>query len=75
VGEACPLQKPVADVEHDEEREIEEELSELTKQDREILSYLLHHNQRMFECALDGGAARMLICRGIVRRASAGSGV
>lgn len=63
------FEKPTPDIEQDEERRIEEEFTELTEQDREILAYLLHHNQRMFECALDGGNARMLIARGIIETA------
>jgi HEPN domain-containing protein len=61
--------KPRQSIDRDEESQIEQELEELTEQDREILAYLLRHNQRMFECALDGGNARMLISRGIVRTA------
>jgi hypothetical protein len=61
--------KPSPDADQDEEHRIEEEIGELAEQDREILAYLLHHNQRMFECALDGGNARMLISRGLVRNA------
>ncbi len=63
------FETPLPNADQDEDRQIEEELGELTEQDREILAYLLHHNQRMFECALDGGNARMLITRGIVRNA------
>ena len=63
------FEKPLHNTDQDEERRIEQELEELTEQDREILGYLLHHNQRVFECALDGGNARMLISRGIVRTA------
>ena len=48
---------------------IEEELEELTERERGILAYLLHHNERMFECTLDGGYARTLISRGLVRAA------
>jgi hypothetical protein len=46
-----------------------EELETLSKKEREILSYLLHHKQRMFTCAVDGGHAATLISRGIVRAA------
>jgi hypothetical protein len=63
------FEKPSPSLSQEDERQIEEELGELTEREREILAYLLHHNQRMFECALDGGNARMLISRGIVRRA------
>jgi hypothetical protein len=62
------FEKVTPDTQADEEQRIKEELSELAERDREILAYLLHHNQRMFECAMDGGA-RMLISRGIVRSA------
>ncbi|HVV77993.1 MAG TPA: hypothetical protein VHD59_00070 [Pseudolabrys sp.] len=55
--------------EEDELARIEEELSELTEKDRQIIGYLLHHNQRIFDCAMDGGHARLLISRGIVRSA------
>lgn len=63
------FQKQLAGLDEDGERDIEEELEELTEREREILAYLLHHNQRMFECAMDGGYARTLISRGIVRLA------
>lgn len=46
-----------------------EEFDELTKKEREIISYLLHHNQRMFTADLDGGHAATLISRGIVQSA------
>ncbi len=46
-----------------------EELSELTEREREIIAYLLHHNQRMFTADLDGGHAATLIARGVVRNA------
>jgi hypothetical protein len=63
------FEKPRRNVDQDEQTKIEEDLGELTEQERKILAYLLHHNQRMFECALDGGNARLLISRGIVRSA------
>lgn len=51
------------------EEHLAEEIETLTKREREIIAYLLHHNQRMFTCAVDGGHASTLISRGIVRRA------
>jgi hypothetical protein len=52
-----------------------EEIETLSKTEREILAYLLHHNQRMFTSAVDGGRASTLISRGIVRRALRGGQV
>jgi hypothetical protein len=49
--------------------EIEEDLTTLTKKEREIIAYLLHHGQRMFTANLDGGHAATLMSRGIVRKA------
>lgn len=46
-----------------------EEIETLSKKEREILAYLLHHNQRMFTCDADGGHATTLLSRGIARRA------
>lgn len=63
------FEKPLPKGEQDELQTIEAELSELSEQKREIIAYLLHHNQRMFECAWDGGHAKMLISRGIVQSA------
>jgi hypothetical protein len=48
---------------------LRDEIETLSKKEREILAYLLHHNQRMFTCAVDGGRAATLLSRGIVRRA------
>ena len=42
----------------------------MTEKDREILSYLLHHNQKMFQADQDGGYAAPLIARGIIRIAA-----
>ena len=42
----------------------------MTEKDREIISYLLHHTQKMFQAAQDGGYAAPLIARGIIRRAA-----
>jgi hypothetical protein len=46
-----------------------EELETLSKKERDIIAYLLHHKQRMFTCAIDGGHAATLISSSIVRRA------
>ena len=35
--------------------------------DKEIVGYLLHHNQKMFQTEHDGGYAAPLISRGIIR--------
>lgn len=51
------------------ELHLSEEIESLSKKEREILAYLLHHNQRMFTCDVGGGHAITLISRGIVRRA------
>jgi hypothetical protein len=51
------------------EDHLREEVETLSKKEREILAYLLHHNQRMFTCDTDGGHAATLISRSIVRRA------
>jgi hypothetical protein len=48
---------------------ISEELSELSERERDIIAYLLHHNQRMFTADLDGGHASTLMARGLVRNA------
>ena len=48
---------------------VTEELGELNATERQIISYLLHHNQRMFTADLDGGHAATLISRGLVKRA------
>jgi rRNA-processing protein FCF1 len=42
----------------------------MTEKDREIISYLLHHNQKMFQADQDGGYAAPLIARGIIRIAA-----
>jgi hypothetical protein len=51
------------------EEHLSEEIETLSKKEREILAYLLHHQQRMFTCAADGGHAATLISRGMVRHA------
>ena len=51
------------------EEHLREEIETLSETERKILAYLLHHNQRMFTCDVDGGHASTLMSRGIVRRA------
>lgn len=51
------------------EEHLDEEIKTLSKKEREIIAYLLHHNQRMFTGATDGGHASTLLSRGIVRQA------
>jgi hypothetical protein len=50
-------------------REQEKYLDHLTTEERKIIAYLLHHNQKMFTGADDGGYAVTLISRGIIVRA------
>lgn len=40
----------------------------MTDREKEIIGYLLHHNQKVFQTDEDGGYAAPLISRGIVRR-------
>ena len=47
-------------------REVEMYISHMTPKEREILSYLISQNQKMFTYTLDGGFASTLISRGIV---------
>lgn len=39
----------------------------MTDKDREIIGYLLYHNQKMFQADQDGGYAAPLISKGIIR--------
>jgi hypothetical protein len=61
--------QPRSSVQNDEALEVEEYIPHMTEKDREIIAYLLHHNQRMFTAASDGGHARLLFSRGIVQMA------
>jgi hypothetical protein len=54
----------------DEVEKVEEYIPFMTPKDKKIIAYLLHHNQRMFECDADGGHAALLLSRGIVRIAA-----
>jgi hypothetical protein len=56
--------------EQDEGEKVEEYIPFMTPKDKQIIGHLLHHNQRMFECEPDGGYARLLLSRGIVRIAA-----
>lgn len=40
----------------------------MTSKDKEIIGYLLHHNQKMFQADLTGGYAAPLISKQIIRR-------
>lgn len=50
--------------------EIESDFDTLNEKEREILAYLLHHNERLFSAAGDGGYASTLIARGMVADAT-----
>ena len=39
----------------------------MTDEDREIIGYLLYHNQKMFQTNQDGGYAAPLISKGIIK--------
>jgi hypothetical protein len=45
----------------------EKTFATLLPKEKEILGYLLHHNQRVFECTSDGGYASTLLSRRFVR--------
>ena len=61
-----PVQQPVGQT---IEEHLSEEIETLSKKERDIIAYLLHHKQRLFTCGADGGNAATLISRGIVRSA------
>lgn len=54
----------------DRRREAEAYVDFMTEDDRKIVAHLLHHNRKTFSAALDGGAARELIARGIINQAT-----
>jgi hypothetical protein len=56
-----------------ERRLVREYIPHMTPRDKLIIGYLLHHNQKMFTGAADGGSAVTLISRKIVVRAVQGS--
>ena len=49
-----------------EQQDVEDYISYMTKKEREIIAYLLTHNQKMFTNTLDCGHANTLLSRGIV---------
>ena len=50
-------------------RRVREYIPHMTAKDREIVAYLLAHNQKVFQAAHDGGYAAPLIARGIIQLA------
>jgi hypothetical protein len=56
------FQRPAARTEDAEKAE--EYIPFMTAKDKEIIAYLLHHNQRMFTCEPDGGHAGLLLSQG-----------
>ena len=46
------------------------EIPFLTDVEREIIAYLLHHNQKLFEAEIDGDRASTLLAKGIIRTAN-----
>jgi hypothetical protein len=48
------------------ETEIEDELTSLNKNERDIIAFLLDRNERLFTCAIDGGNAVTLLSRKIL---------
>jgi hypothetical protein len=50
-----------------EQQAVRNYIPHMTKQDQEIIAYLLHHNQKMFQADQDGGYAAPLISKGIIR--------
>jgi hypothetical protein len=53
-------------------RDLRNYIPYMTEQERKIIAYLLHYNQKMFTAEADGGHAVTLISRGIVVRAMIG---
>jgi hypothetical protein len=51
---------------HEAKRNIEKEIPQMTPEEREIIGYLLHHNQRVFTNTADCGHAATLVSKGIV---------
>jgi hypothetical protein len=52
-----------------EQKEVEHFIPYMTATDKKIIGYLLHHQQKMFSAADDGGYAAPLISRRIIRLA------
>jgi hypothetical protein len=75
ISEGFPIRttqfkKPASLPQIDEAKDAEEYIEHMTEKDREIIGYLLHRNQRMFEADQSAGHARLLYSRGIVRIAA-----
>ena len=49
------------------QRRAREYIPHMTKRDRVIIGYLLHHNQKMFEANISGERAKRLVAKGIVK--------
>jgi hypothetical protein len=49
-----------------QQRSIRDYIPHMTAKEREIIAYLLHHNQKVFQTTQDGGYAAPLIAKGIV---------
>jgi hypothetical protein len=60
-----PIVSKVAESDH--LADIESDLDSLSRKEREIISYLLHHNLRLFTADADGGYASTLLARDIIR--------
>ena len=50
-----------------DERRLLSEIPNFSDKEKEIISYLLHHNQRIFTHEITGGYASTLIARGFIR--------
>ena len=48
-------------------KEVLEFIPYMTDKDREIIGYLLYHNQKMFQATQDGGYAAPLISKGVIK--------
>lgn len=54
---------------HREQKHVRLYIPSMTRKEKEIIGYLLSHNQKLFIAAQDGGYAMPLISQGIVIRA------
>jgi hypothetical protein len=53
---------------HIQRRDAERYIPFMTEKEKQIIGYLLKHNQKTFTAAVDGGYAVTLIARGIIVR-------